>query len=65
VDEREVRPQHDDTYQGCGITRHRLRLGGQDLERHSVVPVAAGGHRHEHNLVPLCSYCHRRAHVDD
>lgn len=47
---------------GCGISGHRLSLGGQQLELHPVVPIEGAGHAHERNLVPLCPYCHRRVH---
>jgi len=62
VDDQTVYREENQRCRGCGISSHRLSLGGQDLELHPVVPVDGAGHRHERNLVPLCPYCHRRAH---
>jgi hypothetical protein len=62
VDDGDVCRDENQRCRGCGISSHRLTLGGQELELHPVVPVDGVGHRHERNLVPLCPYCHRRAH---
>lgn len=62
VDESAVLNGEDNRCRGCGISSHRLSLGGQRLELHPVVPVDGAGHAHERNLVPLCPYCHRRTH---
>lgn len=62
VDDAAVYREDDQRCRGCGISSHRLTLGGQELELHPVVPVEGDGHPHERNLVPLCPYCHRRAH---
>ncbi len=62
VDESAILRSGDNRCRGCGVSGHRLSLGGQQLELHPVVPVDAGGHPHERNLVPLCPYCHRRVH---
>jgi hypothetical protein len=65
IDERAVLSDEDHRCRGCGVSSHRLGLGGQELELHPVVPVEGTGHAHERNLVPLCPYCHRRAHGRD
>jgi len=62
VDESAILHDEGNRCRGCGISSHRLSLGGQQLELHPVVPVDGAGHPHERNLVPLCPYCHRRVH---
>jgi len=62
IDEASVYQSEGHQCRGCGISKHRLELGGQELILHPVVPVTDGGHAHERNLVPLCPYCHRRVH---
>lgn len=62
VDESAVIAADGERCRGCGISDHRLGLGGQELSLHPVVPVGGEGHAHDRNLVALCPYCHRRAH---
>jgi 5-methylcytosine-specific restriction endonuclease McrA len=55
-----VLERDDGRCRGCGV-REALVVGDV-LHLHAVVPPAASGHRHVHNVVALCPICHERVH---
>lgn len=60
VDAATARDRDDWRCRGCGV-RERIVVG-DDLHRHAVVPIDAGGFRHAHNVVSVCPTCHRKVH---